>query len=119
MLFRNIIGHDFIKKELQANSLSGRIPHCQLICGPEGSGALPLAIAYARQVICNSLSENSESCNLKISELKHPDLHFIYPVANNQNVKSKAISPVSCQNGESFFLQIHMAIYLSGICQLG
>ena len=92
MLFRNIIGHDFIKKELQANSLSGRIPHCQLICGPEGSGALPLAIAYARQVICNSLSENSESCNLKISELKHPDLHFIYPVANNQNVKSKAIS---------------------------
>ena len=92
MLFRDIIGHDFIKKELQANSLSGRIPHCQLICGPEGSGALPLAIAYARQVICNSLSKNSESCNLKISELKHPDLHFIYPVANNQDVKSKAIS---------------------------
>ena len=66
MLFRDIIGHTFIKKELQRNLTLGRIPHCQLICGPEGSGALPLAIAYARQVICNELDQKTEFCNLKI-----------------------------------------------------
>ena len=92
MLFNDVIGQDLVKKEFQKNAFSGRIPHCQFITGPEGSGALPMAIAYARLIICNSLSDNSESCNLKVSEIKHPDLHFIFPVANNQDVKSKAIS---------------------------
>lgn len=102
MLFRDIIGHTFIKKELQRNLTLGRIPHCQLICGPEGSGALPLAIAYARQVICNELDQKTEFCNLKISELKHPDLHFVYPVASNQDVKSKAISSSFITNWREF-----------------
>ena len=102
MLFRDIIGHTFIKKELQRNLTLGRIPHCQLICGPEGSGALPVAIAYARQVICNELDQKTEFCNLKISELKHPDLHFVYPVANNQDVKSKAISSSFITNWREF-----------------
>lgn len=92
MLFRDVIGHDLVKQELQRSLVSEKTPHCQLITGPEGSGALPLAIAYARQVLCCSYAQNPESCNLKVSELKHPDLHFIYPVANNQNVKTKAIS---------------------------
>lgn len=102
MLFRDIIGHAFIKKELQRNLTLGRVPHCQLICGPEGSGALPVAIAYARQVICNELDQKAEFCNLKISELKHPDLHFVYPVANNQDVKSKAISSSFITNWREF-----------------
>ena len=102
MLFRDIIGHTFIKKELQRNLTLGRVPHCQLICGPEGSGALPVAIAYARQVICNDLDQKAEFCNLKISELKHPDLHFVYPVANNQDVKSKAISSSFITNWREF-----------------
>jgi len=102
MLFKDVIGHDFVKKELERNCVSGRIPHCQLISGPEGSGALPLAIAYARKVLCNSLAVSSENCNLKISELKHPDLHFIYPVANNQDVKSKAISSNFISNWREF-----------------
>ena len=102
MLFRDIIGHTFIKKELQRNLTLGRVPHCQLICGPEGSGALPLAIAYARQVICNELDQKAEFCNLKISELKHPDLHFVYPVASNQDVKSKAISSSFITNWREF-----------------
>tara|TARA_B100000768_G_scaffold33813_1_gene32342 strand:- start:2456 stop:3586 length:1131 start_codon:yes stop_codon:yes gene_type:complete len=102
MLFRDVIGHAFIKKELQRNVASGRIPHCQLICGSEGSGALPLAIAYARLVLCNELDQKAEFCNLKISELKHPDLHFVYPVANNQDVKSKAISSNFISNWREF-----------------
>lgn len=102
MLFRDIVGHDLVKQELQRSLVSKKTAHCQLISGPEGSGALPLAIAYARQVLCNGLAEKSESCNLKVSELKHPDLHFVYPVANNQEVKSKAISSDFISNWREF-----------------
>lgn len=102
MLFRDVIGHDLVKQELQRSFVSGKISHCQLISGPDGSGALPLAVAYARQVLCNGFAEKSESCNLKVSELKHPDLHFVYPVANNHEVKSKAISSNFISNWREF-----------------
>ena len=102
MLFKDVIGHDLVKQELQRSLISKKIAHCQLISGPEGSGALPLTIAYARAILCNGVSEKSETCNLKVSELKHPDLHFVYPVANNQEVKSKAISSDFILNWREF-----------------
>jgi DNA polymerase-3 subunit delta' len=34
-------------------------------------------------------SEGVESCNLKFSNLTHPDLHFIYPTVTTTDVKSK------------------------------
>ena len=92
MLFRDIIGHESIKKELSWVNHSGRIPHSQLFSGPEGSGALPIAIAYGRELLCSPSDKNVDGCNLKVSNLKHPDLHFVYPVANTPEIKSKAIS---------------------------
>ena len=92
MLFEDVIGNEPVKKFFQKNSVSKRVAHCQLIVGSEGSGALPMALAYARSVICNNSKSPDSSCNLRISEIKHPDLHFIFPVANNQKVKSKSIS---------------------------
>src|SRR5690606_19484247 len=63
---------------------------------PEGSGTLPMAIAYAQYIICkNTASENVggvASCNLKFDALQHPDLHFVYPVNSNEDVKSNPIS---------------------------
>lgn len=92
MLFRDIIGNDSIKKELSRVRGSGRVAHSQLISGPEGSGALPMAIAYAREILCNPQVKNIDACNLKVSSYKHPDLHFVYPVANTQEIKSGAVS---------------------------
>ena len=92
MLFREIIGQEKIIEELARSYQKGRISHCQLFSGSQGDGSLPLAIAYARLVLCGENSSSENSCGLKISELKHPDLHFIYPVANNLEIKSKAIS---------------------------
>ena len=92
MLFREIVGQEKIIEELARSYRNGRVSHCQLFSGPQGSGTLPLAIAYARLVLCGENSSSRNSCGLKISELKHPDLHFIYPVANNLDIKSKAIS---------------------------
>ena len=54
MLFSDILGQEHIKKHLTRTVDEGRIPHAQLFVGPEGSGTLPMAIAYAQYILCNN-----------------------------------------------------------------
>lgn len=93
MQFSQILAQEHIKNHLVKSAAAGRIPHAQLFVGPEGSGTLPMAIAYAQYVLCgNSADENSggnESCNIKFDNLSHPDLHFIYPTVTTEEVKKK------------------------------
>jgi DNA polymerase-3 subunit delta' len=93
MLFSEILGQDYIKSHLTKSANLGRIPHAQLFVGPEGSGILPMAIAYAQYVLCNNFDgENvgeNVSCNLKFESISHPDLHFIYPTITTEDVKTK------------------------------
>ena len=92
MLFTEVLGQEHLKNHLIQSANNGRIPHAQLFVGQEGSGALPLAIAYAQHIICgNSEGENSAR-NLKFGNLSHPDLHFAYPVARTDKVKSHPVS---------------------------
>ena len=58
MFFRDVYGHDELKHQLIDAVKSGRIPHAQLFCGPEGVGKLPLALAYAQYVSCENKGEN-------------------------------------------------------------
>ena len=37
MLFKDVIGQEEAKQRLIAEVKEGRIPHAQLICGPEGT----------------------------------------------------------------------------------
>lgn len=96
MLFREILGQHHIKSHLTKSADLGRIPHAQLFVGPEGSGTLPMAIAYAQYILCSNVSgENTngnEACNLKFEHFSHPDLHFVFPVATNDQVKSHPVS---------------------------
>jgi len=96
MLFSDILGQEHIKKHLTHSADMGRVPHAQLFIGPEGSGVLPMAIAYAQYILCsNNDGENTtgnQACNLKLNNLSHPDLHFAFPVASNSNVKSHPVS---------------------------
>jgi DNA polymerase-3 subunit delta' len=52
MYFTDIIGQHNIKKHLIQSVENKRIPHAQLFVAPPGSGALPMAIAYARYILC-------------------------------------------------------------------
>jgi len=84
MLFREIIGQSEIQHQLIQTVKENRIPHAQLFTGPEGSGKLPLAIAYAQYINCSNKQEEDAcgecpSCK-KIRQLAHPDLHFVFPV---------------------------------------
>ncbi|WP_323787455.1 DNA polymerase III subunit delta' [Psychroserpens sp.] len=96
MLFSEILGQEHIKSHLTTSADHGRVPHAQLFVGPEGSGTLPMAIAYAQYLLCkNSDEENgngNEACNIKFKNLSHPDLHFAFPVATNDKVKSHPVS---------------------------
>lgn len=96
MKFSDIVGQNHLKNHLVNSVQKGRIPHAQLFIGPEGSGTLLMALAYAQYIICNNKgSENeggSAACNLKFDHLQHPDLHFVYPVATTDSIKSNATS---------------------------
>lgn len=96
MLFSEILGQEHIKNHLTKSADYGRVPHAQLFVGPEGSGTLPMAIAYAQYLLCkNSDGENTsgtDSCNLKFKNLSHPDLHFVFPVAITEKIKSHPVS---------------------------
>jgi DNA polymerase-3 subunit delta' len=83
MQFRDILGQEETKKHLVQTVKENRISHAQLFLGPEGSGSLPLALAYAQFISCENREEN-DSCGQcdtcrKYSKLIHPDLHFSYP----------------------------------------
>ena len=96
MQFRDIVGQEDVKRLLAESVRQQRISHAQLFLGSEGSGSLPLAVAYAQYVMCENRSE-TDSCGLckacrKVAKLAHPDLHFVYPVATSAKVKSKPVS---------------------------
>ncbi len=89
MQFSEILGQEYIKSHLTKSADLGRIPHAQLFVGPEGSGTLPMAIAYAQYILCGNANGENESCKLKFDKLSHPDLHFVYPTVATEDVKSK------------------------------
>lgn len=83
MFFRDIIGHDGLKDQLRQSARSGRVPHAQLFAERKVSGALPMAIAFARYLQCQNRSEvdacgKCSSCT-QMSALAHPDVHFSFP----------------------------------------
>ena len=91
MLFNQIIGQEHIKNHLQTSAKNGRIPHAQLFVGKEGSGTLPVAIAYA-QFLLSHFSDNPTASELKVAKLQHPDLHFAFPVTTNDSIKKHPVS---------------------------
>ena len=109
MLFSDILGQEHLKKHLTLSADHGRIPHAQLFIGPEGSGTLPMAVAYARYILCqNTASENNtgnNACNIKFEKLSHPDLHFAFPVATNDKVKKHPVSNMFMEEWRKFILE--------------
>ena len=97
MLFSEIIGQQEIKKRFIRTVSEQRIPHAQLLRGPEGVGKLGLAIAYAQYICCENRSQ-TDSCGVcpscvKYKKLVHPDLHFVFPV-----IKPPSKSSVVCDD---------------------
>jgi DNA polymerase-3 subunit delta' len=114
MTFTDIIAQTAVKQQLEELVQHNRLSHALLFLGKEGSGALPLALAFAQYIVCekvngkntaalagpslfgdeppttNSKSETpGDSCGacpacLKASQLIHPDIHFSYPTVTKK-----------------------------------
>jgi DNA polymerase-3 subunit delta' len=83
MQFKHIAGQEAVKQRLINTVDENRVSHAQLFLGPEGSGSLALAIAYAQYLCCED-KQPGDSCGVcsscrKYQKLMHPDLHFSYP----------------------------------------
>jgi DNA polymerase-3 subunit delta' len=118
MQFDQIIAHEEVKHHLKDLVQKNRLSHALLFLGREGSGALPLAIAFAQYILCEKVNPSSkneaismfgdekpgpnqitmeDSCGecsscLKINQLVHPDLHFSYPALKKDSKHDRVLS---------------------------
>ncbi len=96
MQYTDVVGQQEIKERLQRQLVEGRVPHAQLFTGPEGSGKLPMALAFATALLCNNPEGGlpcgqCPSCRMA-GKLAHPDLHFVYPVIKQKGQSGDAVS---------------------------
>ena len=110
MQLKDIIGQTAVKAHLCELIQQNRLSHALLFAGREGSGALPLAIAFAQLLVCEKVNglftaqqspslfgevltatptTITDSCGvcpacIKAGQLAHPDIHFSYPVISKK-----------------------------------
>ena len=108
MQFEQVIGQKAVKEQLMQLVQQNRLSHALLFLGREGSGGLPLAMAFAQYIVCEKVQSwlhpapagpslfgetapappaaaPADSCGIcpacvKSRQLVHPDIHFSYPV---------------------------------------
>src|SRR4029078_9274526 len=104
MMFRDILGQDEVKQQLVEMVAHNRLSHALIFMGKEGTGTLPLALAFAEYVSLLpqnngvdlfgiqekiTLPSSADEADLwmqkqpsfsKSEQLVHPDIHFSYRV---------------------------------------
>ena len=79
-----MIGQQEAQERLKQMAESGHLPHALMLCGPQGSGKLALATAFA----CYLLDNGTLSSKAMLEKLEHPDLHFTYPTIKLPSMSS-------------------------------
>jgi len=89
--FDEVIGQKDVQQRLLQMADEEHLPHALMLCGPQGSGKLALAVAFACYLLsrkednASGLFSMDEASNAQPDEspmlknLQHPDLHFTYP----------------------------------------
>ena len=118
MQFKSIIGHNLLIRKLMSSFQENRVAHTQLFLGDEGSGGLPIAIAYAQFLMCQNKTE-TDSCGecpscRKFEKYAHPDLHFYFPTATNQSVKKDPKSSLVLDSWREYLTENNAYITLNG-----
>ena len=75
MNFEDIIGQREMAERLRNLADNNRLPHAIMLCGPQGSGKMALAIALASHL----LGTNEQAWSM-LNIFQHPDLHFAFPI---------------------------------------
>lgn len=105
MRFEDVIGHEGLKYQLKNMVDTGRVSHALMFTGNEGSGNLPLALAFGSYLLSKNC-EDEHASMLKCSKFIHPDFFFCYPVNSNKRVTgSKIISKDYISEWREFLLK--------------
>ncbi len=99
MRFKEITGHETLKKQLIQSVKNEHVAHAQLFLGSEGSPNLTLALAYASYLNCTD-KQSFDSCGIcpsckKNDKLIHPDVHFAFPVSSTSKITGKDVISAS------------------------
>ena len=94
-----MIGQQQAQQRLMQLANEQRLPHALMLCGPQGSGKLALAVAFAMEL-------------LKSKTAEHPDLHFTYPTIKLPSMSSDH-KPVSVDFAREWYELIRHGLYFS------
>lgn len=92
MDWNEVIGQEDVKQRLSKLLDDGRVPHALLICGPEGTGKMAVAMTFACQLLRRHPNPASQDAMLR--QWQHPDLHFSFPTIKKPNMSAEH-QPVS------------------------
>ena len=95
MLFEEIPGLPETKKKLLGAFQRNHLAHAIIFSGQKGSGALPLALAFATYLNCEDRT-NDDACGkcsscIKNKKFIHPDLAFAFPVSPVKNISGSDV----------------------------
>ncbi|MBR1547680.1 MAG: DNA polymerase III subunit delta [Prevotella sp.] len=81
--FEQVIGQKEAQERLMQMVTEGRLPHAIMLCGPQGSGKMALAMGFARYLLSEGQAQTgagqSRNSQAMLANWEHPDLHFSYP----------------------------------------
>lgn len=88
MFFKDIIGQEDIIASLLRQVEENRVPHSIMFSGPAGCGKLPMALAFAKYLLCENPDGHDacgecNSCRMIANNYGHPDLHFAFPIVKH------------------------------------
>ncbi len=116
MRFGELSATPEITSKLTGTVKDQRVSHAQMFYGPEGSGKLALAIAYAQYLNCAHRGDDScgicPSC-LQFQKLAHPDLHFIFPNNTTKRVTKNPSSKLFVTEWRKFLLEHNYRVTLN------
>lgn len=115
MQFAQVIGQDPLKEKLRNLYQQNRISHALMLVAREGTGGLPLALAFAQYLVCEqhqsktssqesslfgeepaqpstlNSQQFSDSCGIcppckKAAAFVHPDIHYSFPTVSRKDL---------------------------------
>ena len=125
-MFEQVIGQREVQQRLMQMADEQRLPHALMLCGPQGSGKLALAIGLAQRLLATKVEsmfsdqpEYVESPMVK--KLEHPDLYFTYPTIKlpSMSADHKPVSDDFASEWHELIMQGHYFTMNEWLEQMG
>ncbi|MEZ4984631.1 MAG: hypothetical protein R2795_06300 [Saprospiraceae bacterium] len=112
MPFQSVIGQLQPKALFRQMVESDRFPHALLLLSTPGSGGLPLGLALAQYLLCETPSAEGDACGTcshcrKSFKFIHPDLHFSFPTVGTNALSDHFLPPWRTALSETPYMEVN------------